>query len=50
VFVDAGLPDWMQELVATHEGGHAAQYALGRAPDHAGYVDPTVDLIRRLGG
>ncbi len=50
VFVDAGLPDWMQELVATHEGGHGAQLSLGRVPDHAGYVDPTVDLIRRLGG
>jgi len=49
-FVASDMPDWMQEIVATHEGGHAAQFSLGLAPDHAGYVDPSVDLIRRLGG
>lgn len=50
VYVDSGLPDWMQELVATHESGHVGQYERGLPLDHAGYVDPTVDLIRRLGG
>lgn len=50
VYVDAGLPIWMQELVATHESGHVGQFERGLPTDHAGYVDPTIDLIRRLGG
>lgn len=50
VYVDAGLPGWMQQLVATHESGHVGQFELDIATDHAGYTDPTVDLIRRLGG
>jgi len=50
VYVDSGLPDWMQELVATHESGHVGQYELGRPAVETGFSDPTVDLIRRLGG
>jgi len=50
VYVDSGLPDWMQELVATHESGHVGQYELGRPVVETGFGDPTVDLIRRLGG
>jgi len=50
VYVDGGLPDWMQELVATHESGHVGQYERGLPLDHAGFVDPTIELIRRLGG
>lgn len=50
VYVDNGLPDWMQELVATHESGHVGQYELGRPMVETGFGDPTVDLIRRLGG
>jgi len=50
VYVDSGLPDWMQELVATHESGHVGQYELGRPVVETGFGDPSVDLIRRLGG
>lgn len=50
VFVDEQYPYWFRELLATHEYGHVGQHELGRPLDHAGYVDPTVDLIRRLGG
>lgn len=49
VYVDAGLPDWMQELVATHESGHVGQYELG-LPLLENFGNPTIDLIRRLGG
>ena len=50
VFIDAQYPFWFRELLATHEYGHVGQHELGRPLDHAGYVDPSVDLIRRLGG
>ena len=50
VYVDSGLPDWMQELVATHESGHVGQYELGRPVVETGFGDPSVDLIKRLGG
>lgn len=50
VYVDSGLPDWMRELVALHESGHVGQYELGRPVVETGFGNPTVDLIRRLGG
>lgn len=50
VYVDEQYPFWFRELLATHEFGHVGQYLTGQPLDHAGYVDPTVDLIRRLGG
>lgn len=50
VYVDSGLPDWMQELVALHESGHVGQYELGRPVVETGFGNPSVDLIRRLGG
>ncbi len=50
VYVDAGLPDWMQQLVATHESGHVGQFELGLPMVETGFGDPTISLIRRLGG
>lgn len=50
VFIDQQYPAWFRELLGTHEYGHVGQYELGRPLDHAGYVDPTIGLIRRVGG
>lgn len=50
LYVDDQFPDWVQQIYLTEELGHVGQFELNLPRDHAGFTDPTIDLIRRLGG
>lgn len=50
VYVADNYPSWYRELLATREFGYVGQSEYGQPADDAAFTNPSVGLIRRLGG